>query len=151
MPEHVFTVAARGLTVDAQTNTLTLFAVLEEIGAPHFPAAVFELGVVTLWRRIPGEEGVGFVQQTRFIDPSGEEIAHLEQTFRFDKPRQRMIGQIHGFPIRTAGCHRIEVLIRRDDEPSWGPRVACYPIEVTSTNAQQQPSLLDASGQGASP
>jgi len=151
MPEHVFTVAARGLTIDAQTNTLTLFAVLEEIGAPHLPAAVFELAVITLWRRKPDEEGVGFVQQTRFIDPLGEEIGRLEQTFRFDKPRHRMIGQVHGFPIRTTGCHRIEVLIRRDDEPSWGKPVACYPIEVTSTNVQQQPSLLDASGQRVSP
>jgi hypothetical protein len=151
MPEHVFTVAARGLTVDAQTNTLTLFAVLEEIGAPHFPAAVFELGVVTLWRRMPGEEGVGFVQQTRFIDPSGEEIAHLEQTFRFDKPRQRMIGQVHGFPIRTAGCHRIEVLVRRDDQPSWGEPEANYPIEVTSAQGQAPPSLLDTVGHGANP
>lgn len=151
MPEHVFTVAARGLTIDAHTNNLTLFAVLEEIGAPHFPAAVFELGVVTLWRRMPGEEGVGFVQQTRFIDPSGEEIARMEQAFRFDKPRHRMIGQVQGFPIRTAGCHRIEVLIRRDDDPSWDAPVARYPYEVTSTIAQQQPSLHDASGQSVSP
>ena len=146
MPEHIFTIVARGLTVDAQTNTLTLFAVLEEIGTPHLPAAVFELSVVTLWRRKPGEEGVGFVQQTRFIDPSGEETAHLDQSFRFEKPRHRMIGQVHGFPIRTAGCHRIEVFVRRDDVSSWGAPVASYPIEVTDAQTQPQRSLLDTSG-----
>ncbi len=152
MPEHIFTIVARGHTIDFQTNVLTLFAILEELPAPpKFPVAFPELSVITLWRRLPGEEGVAFVHRTRFLEPDGEESAVFDQTFRFDRPRHRMIGQIHLFPIRKAGCHRIEVLIRRDDESSWGTPVARYPIEVTATNAQQQPSLLDASGQRVSP
>jgi hypothetical protein len=152
MPEHIFTIAARGHSIDVQTNILTLFAVLEELPAPpRFPVVYPELSVITLWRRLPGEESVAFVQRTRFLEPDGEESGYFDQTFRLDRPRHRMIGEIRLFPIRKTGCHRIEVLIRRDDEPSWGRPVACYPIEVTATNAQQQPSLLDASGQGVSP
>jgi hypothetical protein len=149
MPEHVFTIASRGLTVDAQTNTLTVFSILEELGAPpQFPVALPELSLVTLWRRRPGEEGVGFVQRTRFIDPVGGELAVLDQAFRMEKPRHRMIGHIHMFPIRSAGCLRIEIFIRRDDDQNWGPPVASYPIEVMARELDQGQSLLQGTASG---
>ena len=145
MPEHVFTLAARGLSVDNQTNTLTVFAVVEQLGAHAFPAAVPEMALVSLWKREPGEEGVAFVQRTRFVDPSGEELGLVDQSFRFEQPHHRMLTHIRLFPVRLSGCHRIKVQIRRDDDPNWGAVVASYPIEVVAPQAESSETLLDAS------
>lgn len=149
MPEHIFTVAAKGLTVDAQTNTLTLFSVIEELGAPpSLPAAVPELYLVTLWRRRSQEEGVGFVQRTRFSDPEGKQLAVVEQSFRMEKTRHRIIGHVHMFPIQSAGCHRIDVFVRRDDALDWGAPVASYPIEVLARDPGSAQSLLTDAQRG---
>ena len=147
MPEHVFTLVARGLSVDTQTNALTVFYVVEQLGPlPRFPAAVPEMALVTLWRLQSGEEGVAFVQRIRFIDPSGKELGLFEQSFRLEKPRQRMLTHIRMFPVQVSGCHRIEVQIRRDDDPDWGPVLASYPIEVIGPDVESSETLLDASG-----
>lgn len=131
MAEHVFTVVARGHAVDAQTNTLTLFCVLEQIGSPQVPFAFPELTVATLWRREPGEEGVGFIQRTRLMDPEGKEIFHGDSSFRFDNVRQRSLVTLQMAPFHRLGCYRVEVLLRREDETAWCSPKASYPIEVS--------------------
>lgn len=132
MPEHIFTILARGYAVDAQANALTLFHVLESIGAPTLPGAIPDFRIVTLWKREQGEENVDFAQRTVFSGPDGKEIAHWDQSFRLDRPRMRVLGTINMFPIRQVGCHRIEVSVKRADAQDW-TAVASYPLEVSST------------------
>ena len=132
MPEHLFTVVARGHAVDAQTNNLTLFSVLEEVAGSNLPFAVPDTTIVTLWKRRDAEEGVTFIQRTRLIDPEGNEVFHGDSTFRLDKPRHRNIVTVEMAPFFRAGCYRVEVLIRRDDEEKWSSPVASYPIEISA-------------------
>ena len=144
MPEHIFTVVARGLSTDVQSNSLTVFSILEELGTvPSFPAVVPEVSVVTLWRRMPGDEGIAFAQRMRFIDPSGNEVAHADQTFRFEKLRHRVMTSVRMVPIRMSGCHRFEILLRRDDAQPWGNTVASYPVEVLHAEEQEASTLLE--------
>jgi len=130
VPTHIFTVAARGYAIDSQTNNLTLFCVLESLAAPEFPFAIPELTVVTLWERSSGEEGVPFIQRTRLVDPEGAEVFCSDSSFRLDRARHRNILTVQMAPFRTVGYHRIEVLVKKEDQGGWPDPVASYPLEV---------------------
>ena len=144
MPEHIFTLVARGHAVDAQSNTLTLFSVLEEIGTPLLPAAVPDFSVVTLWRRQAGEEGVSFVQRTRLVDPCEKEIFHMDSQFRMDKLRHRLLGIVQFVPFEQPGPHKVEILVRREDEQPFRT-AATYPIEVNVVAQSGSPLFEQAS------
>ncbi len=144
MPEHVFTVAAAGHSVDVQRNTLTLFSILEQIGTPTLPMRFPELTVATLWVQGPEDGGVEFTQRIRFIGPDGGEIAHFDTPFAFDRPRQRVLTVLGNVLFKESGSYRLEVHIRKSDVQAWGPRVASYPLDVVATDQQSdQPLLAD--------
>jgi hypothetical protein len=143
MPKHIFTVVVRGHSVDVQTNNITLFSVLEEIGAQEVPFAFPGFAVVTLWKRQPGEEGVRFVQHTSLIDPSGKEVLKTDITLGFEKPRQRSIIIMQGAPFSTTGEHHIEVRIRREDSQE-SALVTEYPLEVRLLRPDEKSKLLPA-------
>lgn len=142
MPEHLFTIVAAGHSVDVQTNNLTLFKVIERIGAPALPVTVNELDIITLWRRAADEEGVQYVHGLRLVNPDGEEIASFDRPFVFERPRQRMLMTLANIPFQNTGTHRFEVYIRRSDTTEWGSRVASYPIEVEGLPQEQNKKLL---------
>lgn len=142
MPDHVFTVVAKGTSVDSQTNSLSLFSVLESIGAPGLPVAVPELVLATVWYRRPGEEDLTFVQRARLADPDGREIATAEISFQLTKPRHRVFNRFRMVPFHRTGLHRIEVQIRREDESSWSRPVASYPLDVDLLQPKDEKGLF---------
>lgn len=139
MPEHVFSTVARGRAIDAQSNVLSLFDVVEEIGAPDFPAAVPVLHVVTLWKRQNNEEGMGFVQRIRVLDPDGKEVGHVDTSFRMEKPRHRVLCSLIMIPFKRTGCHRFDISIRSDGAQDWA-QVCSYPVEVNAVFSEAVPS-----------
>lgn len=142
MPEHVFTIVARGHAVDAQTNTLTAFCILEELAAEGFPVAVPELTVITLWFRRSGDEGVTFMQRTRLMDPSGEEVFRGDLSFRMDKRRHRNFVKVAMVPFKEQGTYTLEILIRRDGSDSW-QSAARYPLDVVRAAAPVEDELFE--------
>lgn len=146
MPQHIYSIPAQGLSLDAQTNRVTLYAVLEELSAPGFPVLLPELNVVTVWKRLPGEEGGEFMQRTRFLDPEGQVKGLFESSFVLEKPRHRMLGKILLVPFEVAGTFTIEVTVRRADSEKYDPPVLSYPIEVTLQDQAAEQDLLQASG-----
>ena len=142
MPEHVFTVMAVGHSVDVQSNTITLFSVLEQVGASGLPARMPPFTVATLWRRTSGEEGVSFAERIRIVDPEGEEIVDTENSFTFERPRQRVLLTLGNLPLKKTGVHRLEVYIRRDGEETWGEAVTRYPIDVVAAGPPSDENLL---------
>lgn len=132
-----------GHAVDAQSNTITLFSVLEQVGGPNLPLALPTFVIVTLWQREEGEEGAKFFQRTRLIAPDGEEIFNLEADFRLHKIRHRMFLTVGGTPFKMEGRYNIEVSIRREEAGGWGEPVAVYPIQVAIAEAPSATPLLD--------
>ena len=142
MPEHVFTVAAVGHSVDAQSNTLTLFSILEQVGSVQFPGRIPQLTVATLWRRQEGEQGVPFIQRIRLVGPDGTLVGEFENTCKFERARHRMLTILGNLPFNKIGLHRFEVYIKREDAQDWGSPVTSYPINVTATERPGEESLL---------
>ena len=142
MPEHVFTVVARGRSVDAQDNNLTLFSILEQVGSPSLPIRLPELTVATLWYRNHGEEGTEWVQRTRFLDPDGAELFHIETSFILEQKRQRVLAGFGNIPFEKAGVHRVEISLRPSDASDWGEPKAVYPLDVVVSAPADDASLL---------
>ena len=142
MPEHVFTVVALGHSIDAQNNNVTLFCVLEQIGAVSFPVRIPAFSLVTLWRCRADETGGTFTQRTRLVDPDGKERVSSELSFAVDRPRQRVVNVFGNVPFEKAGTYRFEVYIRPDDAPDWGTPAASYPLEVIVADRPQGESML---------
>ena len=141
MPQHVFTVIARGHAVDAQTNQLTLFGVIEAIGGPSLPVRLAEISVVTLWSRTDDELGAEFVQRIRLLDPNGNEQQCFETDFQFDRPRMRIIGRLTGLRFALAGTYHFEIACRAANAPEgWPQPSALYPIIV---NLPQDAAKVD--------
>ena len=131
MPEHVFTLAAMGHAVDAQTNQLTVFEIAESVGALGLPIVLPRLSFVTLWRREEGDLGVSFTERLEIVDPDGEPNASFEVSFAFERLYQRTIGRVFGPKFQKPGCHRVKVTVRRSDQQEWSGPVAQFPIEVS--------------------
>jgi hypothetical protein len=142
MPKHVFTLAALGHTVDAQTNNISLFSILEQIGGPTLPLTLPSFVILTLWQRNEGEEGMKYVQRTSLVDPDGNETFHQDADFEMPKPRHRIFLAVAGAPFKKSGVHQIKVWLRRSDERDWQKDVASYPIEVRLAEASSATSLL---------
>ena len=141
MPKHIFTVVVRGQSVDVQTNNITLFSVLEEIGASEVPFAFPDFAVVSLWKREPGEEGVRFVQRTSLVDPSGKEVFSADITLGFEKSRQRSIVIMQAAPFATTGEYHLVIRIRREGGEEWS-LVTDYPLEVRLLRPDKSANLL---------
>jgi hypothetical protein len=148
LPKHLLTVVAQGHSVDAQTNNLTIFSVLEEVSAFEFPVALPQFSVVTLWERCQGEEGVSFVQRTRLLDPEGVEVFHFDNEFRLEKPRHRSLGNIGMVPFHEPGKYVFEIQVRKADETEF-VSVAEFPLRVRAASKPEDslfPSTHDSPG-----
>ena len=144
MPQHVFTVIARGHAVDAQTNQLTLFGVIETVGAPSAPVRLPEISIVTLWSRNEDETGIEFVQRTRLLDPSGNQEQCFETNFRLDRPRMRIIAQLTGVRFESSGTYHIEIGCRAaDGVETWPEPSAMYPIVVDLPQEATEADLFE--------
>lgn len=142
MPEHIFSVVTCGYSVDVQSNTLTLFSIVEQVNSPVIPFNFPGFTLVTLWHRNDGEEGATFEQQTRLLDPDNNQVSEFSQSFVMNRLRCRVISQIVNVPFRKTGLYNLEVYIRSEDSQEWSGVVARYPISVAIVESEHEPSLL---------
>lgn len=144
VPNHVFTILCRGLSVDVQTNSLTLFGVIEAIRADQFPAVIPDFSIATLFTQNQGERGRTFTYKARLVDPDKNEVFAADAEFTLEKPRHRILTRVQLLPIEKSGCYSLEVLLRPKEQTDWGEPVAIYPIEITGASGTES-ELFDES------
>ena len=130
LPLQASTIVAKDFVVDANTNTISIFSVVERIGASVSSIRLPELVLLTLWRRNEHELGSTLVQRVRLLNPDGDEILSEDVPFQGDNPRHRINARMQMLPFDTSGVHVFEISVRADDVEEWGEPVARYPIEV---------------------
>jgi len=110
MAHMEFFIVSEEVSVDQQTNRLSLFNVLEQITAPDFPSMLLSGAAVSLWVAEPGDDELDFQCTLRIITPGG---GHREfpSNFTFRSSRHRVIHRIQGVPIKEPGVLRFEVLL----------------------------------------
>jgi hypothetical protein len=134
-------------SIDAQTNSLSLFSVIEEIHLPGPPSFLMNFSVVTLWKRQPREEGVRFTQRVRILGPEGEPVVETDVDFAMERVRHRVLLTVAGTPFKKSGCHSIEISLRRSDEQEWPAPTVRYPVEVRMVMVPTDGPLLGRQGQ----
>ena len=135
MMRHIWSVLCSKQSIDRETNSISLFEVIEGVqfytkAIPSFPSPVpFAGTLVTLWARsTPGERAKG-VARVRLLSPEGTEL--LSQTMEVNlesHPRNRSILQLQGIVIGGPGVHAWEVSSRAADG-RWETQ-ATIPMDV---------------------
>lgn len=137
MIEHVWTVLCRDSIIDRDSNSVSLFNVLEQItirgemdrGEPA--VAPIEMEVVSLWSRSDYDVPAKGVQRLRLLSPSGETLASGEQEIDLSKHRRfRNRARFRGLPVQGTGRYTFRVEQKREGEVEW-QHVTDVPLELT--------------------
>jgi hypothetical protein len=110
MAHMEFFIVSEELSVDQQTNRLSLFNILEQISGPNFPLMLVSAVAVSLWVAEPGDEERDFQCTLRIIPPGGDQ-RDFTTNFRFRSRRHRIIQRLQGFQLNEPGLLRVEMLL----------------------------------------
>jgi hypothetical protein len=134
--------------IDAGTNRLSLFHVLEELHVTAFPISIPIMCVVVLLERLPIEPAQNTILFELKLDgnPAPLIVAPININFQ-SHLRARAVGQIQGLTIPAPGTLRATIGLNQVQLGSWK-------IEVSQIGQPQltvQPTAPPPSTQAASP
>lgn len=125
MPKLEYFVVCESISIDRETNRISLFNIVEDI-QPIGPGSqghiIAQFVAVSCWNREPADEGKDFQVIHRIHSPS-EEPKDFPMNFRMQNPRQRLILRIQGVPPTRPGSLRVELLLN-------GQHVADHAVTV---------------------
>lgn len=136
MAHMEFFIVSEEVSVDQQTNRLSLFNVLEQVAGSDFPLVVLSAAAVSLWVAEAGDDGRDFQCMMRVFLPDGNRH-ELTTNFRFRGRRHRVIQRIQGVPLTEPGVLRFEVLLN-------GEYAASHEVDVSRINAAELPPTIEA-------
>lgn len=124
MIHHVWTVFCTSSAIDRDTNTVSLFDIVEQIDG-EIPEAIENKKIIipakfqlfTLWARGASNEGEIGTTRTRFLAPNGDVLltSQNEVDLRESIERRRVRLNIAGLPYTGRGCYRFVVEIQSPD------------------------------------
>lgn len=130
-----FFLVSEDLSIDQQTNRLSLFNVLEQIKGPNFPLVLRSAAAISLWVEEDGDQGRDFQCMLRIILPNGRQH-NFTSNFRFGSRRHRVIMRLQGFPIDEPGILQFEVLLN-------GEHKASHEVEVSRIDDSDLPPTIE--------
>jgi len=106
-----FFLVSEDVSVDQQTNRMSLFNVIEQLASPSFPFPLLYAASVSLWvAEDDDDEGKDYQCILRILLPDG--IKHdFPTNFTFKTRRHRIITRIQGIPITKPGLLQFEILL----------------------------------------
>lgn len=147
MIAHVWTVLCRKMSIDRETNNVSLFDVLEQIqiyewtGQPAAVVGPFELA--SLWYR-PDVPSRGEARVT-LRSPSGHLLHEATQEIDLREYRRvRVRYLIPGISLEGSGIYNFIVEGRQQNSENWFP-AASIPLEVTVTASPMPRAVRRAS------
>lgn len=130
-----FFVVSEGVSVDQQTNQLSLFSVIEQVTSPDFPLVLPYAAAVSLWMAEAGDNGRDFQCMLRIILPDGGQH-DFPTNFTFRARRHRVIQRILGFPINEPGLLRFEVFLN-------GEYAASHEVDISQKGTADSPPTAE--------
>ena len=112
MPALEYFLVSESISVDQDTNSLSLFGILEGLSGP-LPISVDKLVATSCWNMSEGEQDKDFQVALR-ITLDGEilpESEELNVNFTTSRPRHRIFHFLRGLALPTAGSLVFEVLL----------------------------------------
>ena len=114
MPSLEYFVVADSISVDQDSDRISLFHIVEEVSATDLPARVPRPVAVSSWRVQPEEYGRDFQVTLKIHRPWEEKQPAYQEfaiNFTAERERHRMHHFVVGLPIRQPGDLEFEVLL----------------------------------------
>jgi hypothetical protein len=103
----VASLLAEGVSLDALTDRLTVFNMLEALYAPSLPAVIGKLAVVNIYE-VEGEH-LDQWERVTIVAPDGQQLAQAVSELSGTADTHRSIGVFQGIKIATDGVYRVIV------------------------------------------
>lgn len=126
-----FFVVSESVSVDQQTNRLSLFNVLEQVASTNFPSALPSAVAVSMWMAEGGDDVRDFQCTLRITLPNGSPY-EFASNFKFRASRHRVIQRVEGFPLNEPGVLRFEVLLN-------GEYAASHEVDISRMGTADLP------------
>ena len=142
MIEHIFSVLCSGVSIDAETNAISLFKVLEQLNVftdSEQPLRIpIHFEIISLWtRRSPETPCLGKTRLT-FCTPAEAPKQHAEIQIDLSQAtnyRSRVISD--GIELTGPGRYQFIIEVQQENDQEW-EKVATLPLLV-SYQAPPQP------------
>ena len=133
-----FALIAKGLSVDREKNTLSIFEVLEQVNTTRLPAIIPEFCLVALFERA-AEDVEDMVATFDFVLPSGgrEALGEVDVLFQ-GKKRNRLSWKIRGFPIKERGIYKFHLAWNSRDGQLIGETEISLEVRATMETQEQE-------------
>jgi len=141
MPKLLFSICSESVNIDALTNNVSLFNIVESIKSTKFPATFYRMFVTSLWQRDPGEEGKGFESKVQLVEEGGRVIREWHATFKFEKPHHRHFIMIRDIQFEKPGVYTFEVFIRNEGISTWDEEPV-HRIPIILSSVPELPNVL---------
>lgn len=150
MIEHLWTVLCRGTAIDRDTNSLSVFDIVEQFAVlpaghqPHPQMVPMFFEIVSVWGREQPDQPCKQFAMVELVKPNGDavELAQYDVDLT-EHERSRIRGRFAGFPSNTAGRHLIRVSRRQAADAPWEvvgrvPLLIQLPPPQNDPNAQAE-------------
>ncbi len=99
-----------GVSVDRQTNRISLFNVLEQVSVMRFPIPLPQVVAISAWNRETSDEGIEHQMTLRIHAPGVEQPSEYRVNVRLENERHRVMHQMQNIQITQPGELRFEIL-----------------------------------------
>jgi hypothetical protein len=121
----------------AKDNSVSMISLFEEItitvpaDKPIPPNAIFPMkwSIMTLWRREENEEDIEFEEKCELVTEEGKNAIEASVKFKMPTLFNRVIMEIHGFPLHEGQC-RLSMSLRETNPPSNWREIAEFPLKI---------------------
>lgn len=143
--QHIWTILCSSSSIDSQTNNVSLYNIIEEVGFQLQPTngqqvnfsekkgLPFNMEVVSLWKRT-NQENLVADAKVELLDPSNQKMQEALYKLEFKPQHQRMrfIIKMNGITITSQGEYNFSILLKEDGSDNF-KEVARIPIVVKIT------------------
>lgn len=150
MIKHIWSVLCQRSVVDRDSNTISMFDMLEELsvgiktnapeGTNNRPEGIINVpiqyDIVSFWTK--EDENSDSSLQIEFIDPNGKSLQTFNHMLEF-KEHKRLRSRIHvvGISITTVGIYTFHVKIKEKDKENFRT-IAQLPLDVKIVKEDNQ-------------
>jgi hypothetical protein len=143
--QHIWTILCSSSSIDSQTNNVSLYNVVEEVGFQLQPTngqqvnfsekkgVPFNMEVVSLWKRT-NQENLVADAKIELLDPSNQKMQEALYKLEFKPQHQRMrsIIKMNGITITGQGEYNFSILLKEEGSDNF-KEVARTPIVIKIT------------------
>lgn len=113
MPKLEYFLVSESLSVDQNTNHVSVFGILEELRG-ELPIAVHRLVAISSWHIAPDERDQDFQATLRIRSPGGDTMPESDAfkvNFTTTRMRHRIFHHVHGLAVSEFGDLVFEILL----------------------------------------